>query len=157
MQSTTRAMVANAAWVYDITLDPGSAIFTWAVEFSGQVVSGGTQGQGSFVDRSDEIVIGTTERVVEARTVHRMPAGQQGDARCAKSTSGAMATAAEAAEGEPLGMAMARMQCSDGSDPGSSSRRAEGLQSLRRSGAREVRALKRNHTVKHAAHASGKL
>ena len=78
--------------VHDITLDPGSAIFTWAVEFSGQVVSGGTQGQGGFVDRSDEIVIGTTERVVEARTVHRMPAGQQGDARCAKSTSGAMAT-----------------------------------------------------------------
>ena len=75
-----RAMVANAAWVYESTLDPGSAIFTWAVEFSGQVVSGGSQGQGSFVDRSDEIVIGTTERVVEARTVHRMPAGQQGDA-----------------------------------------------------------------------------
>ena len=30
-----------------------------------------------LVDRSDEVVIGTTERVVKARTVHRMPVGQR--------------------------------------------------------------------------------
>ena len=30
-----------------------------------------------LADRSDEIVIGTTERVAKARTVHRMPAGQR--------------------------------------------------------------------------------
>ena len=33
-----------------------------------------------LVDRSDEVVIGTNERVVKARTVHRMPVGQRGDA-----------------------------------------------------------------------------
>ena len=33
-----------------------------------------------LVDRSDEVVIGTTERVVKARTVHRLSAGQRGDA-----------------------------------------------------------------------------
>ena len=31
-------------------------------------------------DRSDEVVVGTRERVVKARTVHRRPAGQRGDA-----------------------------------------------------------------------------
>ena len=31
-------------------------------------------------DRSEEVVVGTIERVVKARTVHRMPAGQRGDA-----------------------------------------------------------------------------
>ena len=31
-------------------------------------------------DRSDEVVVGTIERVVKARTVHRMPAGQRSDA-----------------------------------------------------------------------------
>ena len=38
-----------------------------------------------LVDRSDEVVIGTTEQVVKARTVHRMPVGQRGDAAYAKS------------------------------------------------------------------------
>ena len=33
-----------------------------------------------FVDRSDEVVIGTPEREVKARTVHRIPAGQREDA-----------------------------------------------------------------------------
>ena len=31
-------------------------------------------------DRSEEVVVGTIERVVKARTVHRTPAGQRGDA-----------------------------------------------------------------------------
>ena len=39
MQSTTRALVAYAEWVHGTVFEPGSAILTWAVEFSGQVVS----------------------------------------------------------------------------------------------------------------------
>ena len=38
-----------------------------------------------LVGRSDEVVIGTTERVVKARIVPRMPVGQRGDAVYAKS------------------------------------------------------------------------
>ena len=62
-----------------------------------------------LVDRSDEVVIGTTGRVVKARTVHRMPVGQRGDAAHAKSIRGVpwQPNPAEAAEGEPLGMAQA--------------------------------------------------
>ena len=45
-----------------------------------------------LVDRSDEVVIGTTERVVKARIVPRMLVGQRGDAAYAKSVGGAMAT-----------------------------------------------------------------
>ena len=41
-----------------------------------------------LVNRSDEVVVGTTKRVVQARCVHRMPAGQRGDARYAKSMRG---------------------------------------------------------------------
>ena len=41
-----------------------------------------------LVDRPDEVVIGTIERVVTGRTVHRMPAGQRCDAACAKSIGG---------------------------------------------------------------------
>ena len=41
-----------------------------------------------LVDRSDEVVIGTTERMVKARTIHRMPVGQRGDAAYAKSIRG---------------------------------------------------------------------
>ena len=41
-----------------------------------------------LVHRSNESVAGTTERAVKARTVHRLPAGQQGDARHAKSIRG---------------------------------------------------------------------
>ena len=41
-----------------------------------------------LVDRSDEAVFGTTEQVVNARTVHHMPAGQRGDARYAKDIRG---------------------------------------------------------------------
>ena len=37
-----------------------------------------------LVDRSDEVVIGTTGRVVKARSVHRMLVGQRGDAAYAK-------------------------------------------------------------------------
>ena len=61
--------------------------------------------------RSDEVVIGTTEREVKARTVHRKLAGQRGDARCAKSLRGVpwQPSPAEAAEGEPLGGAQARI------------------------------------------------
>ena len=64
-----------------------------------------------LVDRSGEVVIGTTERVVKARTVHRMPVGQRGDAAYAKSIRGVpwQPNPAEAAEGEPLGMAQARI------------------------------------------------
>ena len=39
MSSTTREMVAYAEWVHETTFEPGSAVLTWAVEFSGQVVS----------------------------------------------------------------------------------------------------------------------
>ena len=105
-----------------------------------------------LVDRSDEVVIGTIERVVKARTVHRMPVGQRGDAAYAKSIRGVpwQSDPAEAAEGEPLGMAQARIcECSDGcsrEQTGRSSHGAEGLQSPSvlhpaRSGAREVRIL----------------
>ena len=38
-RSTTRALVAYAEWVHETTLEPGSALLTWAVEFSGQVVN----------------------------------------------------------------------------------------------------------------------
>ena len=31
-------------------------------------------------DRTEEVVVGTSERVVNVRTVHRRPAGQRGDA-----------------------------------------------------------------------------
>ena len=64
-----------------------------------------------LVDRSDEVVIGTTERVVKARIVHRMLVGQRGDAACANSIRGVtwQPNPAEAAEGEPLGMAQARI------------------------------------------------
>ena len=64
-----------------------------------------------LVVRSDEVVIGTTERVVEARTVHRMPEGQRGDAAYAKSIRGVpwQPNPAVAAEGELLGMAQARI------------------------------------------------
>ena len=60
-----------------------------------------------LVDRSDEVVIGTTERVVKARTAHR----QRGDAAYEKSIRGVpwQPNPAEAAEGEPLGMARARI------------------------------------------------
>ena len=132
MQSTTRAIDAYAEWVHGTVFEPGSAILTWAVEFSGQVVSrfqrSVSDGKTAYerrklkscrkalvpfgelvmlmsmekpkdkgevrncvgimlglVDRSDEVVIGTTERVVKARTVHRMPVRQRGDAAYAKS------------------------------------------------------------------------
>ena len=39
-------------------------------------------------DRSDEVVVGTIERVVKVRTVHRRPAGQRGDATSAKCNRG---------------------------------------------------------------------
>ena len=80
-----------------------------------------------LVDRSDENVIGTTESLVKARTVHRLLAGQRGDAANAKVC-----------------------WCSDGCSReqiGSSSHGAEGLQSPSvlhpaRSEAREVRILR---------------
>ena len=64
-----------------------------------------------LVDRSDEVVIGTTERVVKACTVHRMPGGQRGDARYAKSIGGVpwQPNPAKATQGEPLGTDMARI------------------------------------------------
>ena len=39
MQSTTRALVAYAEWVHGTMYAPGSAVLTWDVEFSEQVVS----------------------------------------------------------------------------------------------------------------------
>ena len=39
LQSTTRALVAHAEWVHGTVFEPGTAILTWAVELSGQVVS----------------------------------------------------------------------------------------------------------------------
>ena len=45
-----------------------------------------------LVDRSDEVIIGTTERVVKARTVCRMLVGQRGDAAYAKSSRVRVAT-----------------------------------------------------------------
>ena len=200
MQSTTRALVAYAEWVHGTVCEPGSAILTWAVEFSGQVVSrfqrSVSDGKTAYerrklksyrkafvpfgelvmfmpmekpkdkgevrncvgimlglVDRSDDVVIGTTERVVKARTVHCMPVGQRGDAACSKSIRGMpwQPNPAEAAEGEPLGMAMARIvsvpmvPIEHRTD--SFSHGAEGVQSQSvphpaRSGAREVRILR---------------
>ena len=63
-----------------------------------------------LVDKSDEVVISTTKRVVKVRTVHRMPAGQRGDAAFAKSIRGVpwQPNPAEVAEGEPLGVAGTR-------------------------------------------------
>ena len=63
------------------------------------------------VDRSYEVAGGMRERVVKPRIVCHMPAGQRGDARDAKSTRGVLwqPNPAEAAEGELLGMAMARI------------------------------------------------
>ena len=60
-----------------------------------------------LVDRSDKVVACTIERVVTGRIVHRMPAGQRGDAMYAKSIRGVpwQPNGAEVAEGEPLGMA----------------------------------------------------
>ena len=126
MQSTTTAVVAHAEWVHGTVFEPGSAILTWVVELSGQVVSrfrrSVSDGKTAYerqkligevvmfmpiekpkdkgevrncvgimlglVDRSDEVVIGTTERVVKARTAHRMPVGQRDDAAYAKSMRG---------------------------------------------------------------------
>ena len=42
-----------------------------------------------LVDRSDEVVVGTIRRVVEASIVHRMLEEQRGDARDTKSVRGA--------------------------------------------------------------------
>ena len=63
------------------------------------------------MERSDEVVTGTAERVIKAGTVDLMPAGQRGDARYAKSIRGVpwRTNTTEAAEGEPLGMAMTRI------------------------------------------------
>ena len=60
-----------------------------------------------LVVRSDEVVVGTTERVVKVHIVHRMPVGKRGDAMYAKSIRGVpwQPNPAEAAEGEALGMA----------------------------------------------------
>ena len=134
MQRLTRVIVAYAEWVHNTVFEPSIAIWAWAVEFSGEVVSRfqrtGSDGKTAderrkqksyrkalvpfgelvmassshwknlkdkgearnrigimlgLVDRSDEIVTGTTERVVKARTVHRIPAGQRGEAAYAKS------------------------------------------------------------------------
>ena len=54
------------------------------------------------MDRSDEVVVGTTERDVKAGIVFRMPEEQRGDARGATSTRGVpwQQTSAETAEGE---------------------------------------------------------
>ena len=60
-----------------------------------------------LVDRFDEVVVGTTERVVKARTVHHKVAGQRGDARYARSIRGVpwQPGPAKVAEGEPSRMA----------------------------------------------------
>ena len=60
-----------------------------------------------LVDKSDEVVIGTPERVVKARTVFRMPAAQRGDARYAQSIRGVpwQRNPADVAEGELVSMA----------------------------------------------------
>ena len=104
-----------------------------------------------LVDRSDEVVIGTTERVVKGGTVRRMPAGQRGDAVYVKSIRGVpwQPNPAEVAEGEPLGVAQTRIVrvplAAGRAQTGSSSHGAEGLQSPSvlyptRCGAREARA-----------------
>ena len=135
MQSTTRALIAYAEWVNNCTFETGDVILSWAVEYSGQIVSRfqrhSNDGKTSYelrkmksyrkavvpfgelvmfmpaekpkdkgeqrnmtgvmlglVDRSDEIIVGTKERTVKARTVHRMPSGQRGDAQFVKSIKG---------------------------------------------------------------------
>ena len=41
MQRLTRVIVAYAEWVHNTVFEPSIAIWAWAVEFSGEVVSGG--------------------------------------------------------------------------------------------------------------------
>ena len=54
-----------------------------------------------------KLALGTPEREVKARSVHRTPAGQRGDARYAKSIRGVpwQPNPAEVAEGEPVSIA----------------------------------------------------
>ena len=55
-----------------------------------------------LVDRSDEVVVGTTDRVVKARIVYRLPKEQRDGARDGRSTGSEswQQTSAEIAEGE---------------------------------------------------------
>ena len=157
MQSTMRTIVAYAEW-HETTFEPGGAILTWTVEFSGQVVSrfqrSASDGETAYerwkqksyrkalvpfgelvmiitmekpkdkgevrnrvgimlglVDRSDGVVIGTTERVLKARTVHRMPVRRRGDATYAKCIRGVQRqpNPAEAVKESAIGHGMARI------------------------------------------------
>ena len=65
-----------------------------------------------LVDRFDEVVIGTTERVVKARTVHRMPVGQRGDAAYTKSIRGVpwQPNPAEAAQARIISVPMVAVE-----------------------------------------------
>ena len=56
-----------------------------------------------FVDRSDEVVVRTTERIVKARTVHRMPAERRVMPGARKVSE--VPSPAEVAEGEPVSVA----------------------------------------------------
>ena len=60
-----------------------------------------------LVDRSDEVVVGTTDRVVKARIVYRVPKEQRDGARDVRSTRNEswQQTSAEMAEGEPVNAA----------------------------------------------------
>ena len=61
------------------------------------------------MDKSDEVVVGTIDTVVEVRIVCRVPEGQRGDAGDAKSVRGVLwqPNSAETAEGELVSMACA--------------------------------------------------
>ena len=130
MQSTTRAIVTNAAWVHETVFEPGSAIFGIVC---GVLKTGGQQAPKKhsgwenakdkgevrnrvgimlgLVGRSDKVVTGLTARVATVRAVHRMPAAQRGDAAYAKGIRCApwQTNPVEEAEGEPLGVAQTRI------------------------------------------------
>ena len=64
-----------------------------------------------LVDRSDEVVVGTTDRVVKARIVYRVPKEQRDGARDVRSTGNEswQQTSAEIAEGELVNAAWWRV------------------------------------------------
>ena len=80
-----------------------------------------------LVDRSDEVVIGTTERVVKGGTVRRMPAGQRGDAVYVKSIRGVpwQPNPAEVEEGEQLRVAVENTPAVPVMEPGDFGREVE--------------------------------
>ena len=154
MPSTTRALIAYAERVHETKFDFGSAILTWTVKFSGQAVSRFQRSEenqrksaGSFQCTSDVHADGEPKEKGEVRNRACWQGSEvmPGTRRVAEARRGH--NPAEAAEGEPLGMAMARsvsvLMVPVEDRPDVPVIGAEGIQSppvghLPRSGAREV-------------------